>query len=263
VWDFKGLNWAHRQRAAIVKYTAQLAKDHYPERVEKMIFINAPWMFPALFRLIKTFMDPHTLSKIEFIQGNPTKRLLELIDADNLPEEYGGTCKCDGGCVPVVDRETLEKEAALEKEKEKTDKKEEVVMDLKEQQVAARFSTTVSVHSGGYLEEERKNRDFGLFGWCVKLASYDIKLTATFTPDNKESSKVTVIPETRCSTHEGSFMATEPGRFDLTFDNTYSRLRSKTIKYAITFATQHDHEDKEKESVETVAAKSDQDASED
>lgn len=30
-----------------------------------------------------------------------TKTLLSVIDADNLPEEYGGTCTCTGGCVPA------------------------------------------------------------------------------------------------------------------------------------------------------------------
>jgi len=258
IWDFKGMSWAHRHRVSVFRFTAHLARDHYPERVEKMIFLNAPWMFPALFKMVKPFIDSRTLHKMEIIPSPHQKRMLQLIDEDSLPAEYGGKCACSGGCVPVVDREMLEKE--LEMEKKDAEKEH---MEMKEQVVAARYSAVVSVHSGGYLEEERKNKDFGFFGWCVKVPSYDIKLAITFTPDDNKSSKVVVLAETRTANHEGSFTALEPGRLDVTFDNTYSRLRSKTVSYAITFATQHDHEDKEKESVETVAAKVEQLAIED
>jgi len=258
IWDFKGMSWAHRHRIAIFKFTAHLARDHYPERVEKMMFINAPWMFPALFKMVKPFVDSHTLHKMEIVPSPYDKRLRELLNEEDIPAEYGGKCKCDGGCIPVVERDILEKE--LEMEKKDAEKEH---MDMKEQVVNARYASVVSVHSGGYLEEERKNKDFGFFGWCVKVANYDIKLTITFTPDENKSSKVVVLSETRTSSHEGSFTALEPGRLDVTLDNTYSRLRSKTVTYAITFATQHDHEDKEKESVESVAAKVDQLAIED
>jgi len=30
-----------------------------------------------------------------------TKTLLEVIDEENLPEEYGGSCSCEGGCIPA------------------------------------------------------------------------------------------------------------------------------------------------------------------
>jgi len=258
IWDFKGMGWSHRHRVSTLKFTSALARDHYPERVEKLIFLNAPWMFPALFKLVKPFIDTRTLHKIDIMPSPFQKRLLELIDEDSLPAEYGGKCQCSGGCVSVVEKEMLEKELELEK---KDQEKEH--MELKQQTINARYSAVVTVHSGGYLEEEKKNKDFGFFGWSMNVASHDIKLTVTFTPDDKKSSPVTVLSETRCSTHEGSFTALEPGRLDVTFDNTYSRLRSKTINYAVTFATQHDHEDKEKESIETLEAKMDQVALED
>jgi len=258
VWDFKGLNWSHRHLVNTFKFSALLTKEHFVERVEKLIFINVPWIFPALFKMVKPFVDSRTLHKIEIVQGPAEKRLKEFIDEDDLPVEYGGKCKCEGGCVPHVSREMLEKE--LEMEKKDLEKEHP---DMKEQVVAARYQSVVSVHSGGYLEEERKNKDFGFFGWCVKLANYDIKLSITFTPDDAKASKQTVLAETRCKDHEGSFTALEPGRLDVTLDNTYSRLRSKTVQYNIFFATQHDHEDKEKESVETVAAKKEQEAVED
>lgn len=38
------------------------------------------------------------MSKIEILGYSYQKKLLELIDAENLPVEFGGTCACKGGC---------------------------------------------------------------------------------------------------------------------------------------------------------------------
>lgn len=43
-------------------------------------------------------LDEATVSKIEILGGSYKAKLLELIDADNLPAAYGGNCECVGGC---------------------------------------------------------------------------------------------------------------------------------------------------------------------
>jgi CRAL/TRIO domain len=49
--------------------------------------------FSASWRLIKGWLDPRTASKIEVISSKDQakKKLLELIDVDQLPSDYGGT----------------------------------------------------------------------------------------------------------------------------------------------------------------------------
>ena len=49
--------------------------------------------FSASWRLIKGWLDPRTTSKIEVISSKDMakKKLLELVDEDQLPSDYGGT----------------------------------------------------------------------------------------------------------------------------------------------------------------------------
>jgi len=60
-----------------------------------MLIVNAPGYFAATWRLIRGWLDPRTASKIEVIAGKNAveKRLLELVDSEQLPSDYGGTGK--------------------------------------------------------------------------------------------------------------------------------------------------------------------------
>lgn len=61
--------------------------------MHKMLIVNAPAFFAATWRLIKGWLDPRTAAKIEVISSRTAmqKRLLELVDPDQLPWDYGGT----------------------------------------------------------------------------------------------------------------------------------------------------------------------------
>ena len=60
-----------------------------------MLIVNAPTFFAATWRIIKGWLDPRTAAKIEVISSKSAaeKRLLELVDADLLPTDYGGKAK--------------------------------------------------------------------------------------------------------------------------------------------------------------------------
>lgn len=60
---------------------------------------NAPYLFTACWCVIKGWLDEATVKKIHILGISYKDKLLEMIDAENLPERYGGTCTCDGaGC---------------------------------------------------------------------------------------------------------------------------------------------------------------------
>ncbi|KAJ5943927.1 hypothetical protein N7516_004095 [Penicillium verrucosum] len=77
-----------------VKQASDISQNHYPERLGKLYLINAPWGFSTVFGAIKGFLDPVTVSKIHVLGSGYQKELL----AQNLPVEFGGSCKCAGGC---------------------------------------------------------------------------------------------------------------------------------------------------------------------
>ncbi|KAJ3073316.1 hypothetical protein HDU98_001798 [Podochytrium sp. JEL0797] len=84
-----------------LKYLDLLGK-HYPERLGITIVCNPSWYIPMLYKLIKPFTDPVTLSKIHFAATDGRKeenvqtetggwlQLMNVVDADMLPVEFGG-----------------------------------------------------------------------------------------------------------------------------------------------------------------------------
>ncbi|XXG71252.1 hypothetical protein AAC387_Pa07g0550 [Persea americana] len=66
-----------------------------------MFIINAGSGFRMLWNTIKSFLDPKTTAKIHVLGNKYQSKLLEVIDASELPEFFGGTCTCadQGGCM--------------------------------------------------------------------------------------------------------------------------------------------------------------------
>ncbi|OMO56980.1 Cellular retinaldehyde binding/alpha-tocopherol transport [Corchorus capsularis] len=75
--------------------------DNYPETLNRMFIINAGSGFRMLWNTVKSFLDPKTTAKIHVLGNKYQSKLLEIIDASELPEFFGGTCTCEaeGGCM--------------------------------------------------------------------------------------------------------------------------------------------------------------------
>ncbi|KAJ1966099.1 hypothetical protein GGI12_000303 [Dipsacomyces acuminosporus] len=84
-----------------------LSKDqlYYPECMHRTFVINAPSMFVTAWNMIKGWLDPRVISKIQILGKNYSSELLKQIPPYNLPAFLGGTCRCShmpGGCVPSI-----------------------------------------------------------------------------------------------------------------------------------------------------------------
>ncbi|KAK8961800.1 hypothetical protein KSP40_PGU005422 [Platanthera guangdongensis] len=75
--------------------------DNYPETLNRMFIINAGPGFRLIWNSLKVFFDQKTTSKISVLGNKYQCKLLEVIDASELPEFLGGTCNCanEGGCL--------------------------------------------------------------------------------------------------------------------------------------------------------------------
>lgn len=96
------LDLAHLTTAQLGSRSLDIIKEQsfidslcFPETMSKMIIVNAPRFFAMTWRLIKGWLDARTASKIEVITSRSAwvKRLNELIEADQLPVDYGGTAR--------------------------------------------------------------------------------------------------------------------------------------------------------------------------
>ncbi len=56
-------------------------------------------------QVVSGYMDPVTVAKTHVESGNGKELLLKYIAEENLPLEYGGSCRCPGGCTSGSDFE--------------------------------------------------------------------------------------------------------------------------------------------------------------
>lgn len=117
--DLSGLSMYHRKAIAYMKGIAKMDNQYYPEALGKTYVINAPWVFPALWKLVSNWIDPVTRSKIHVLSTGYEQVLLERFHAEDLPKEYGGKCECEGGCIPVHSEESVKKYAEAYEAKKK------------------------------------------------------------------------------------------------------------------------------------------------
>lgn len=98
VLDLKGLSkrHLHKEGLGILQKMAYVDDHYYPERLKVSIILNAPFIFSAVWNIVKYFFHVNTRNKVLIFSGPAKKELLSRIDADKLPVLWGGTMVVDG-----------------------------------------------------------------------------------------------------------------------------------------------------------------------
>ena len=76
-----------------VKRASSFTGAHYPERSGTIFVINVPSWFSVIWNVVKPMVDDVTKQKIKILRYGKeaiTKALMEKIDIENIPPEYGG-----------------------------------------------------------------------------------------------------------------------------------------------------------------------------
>jgi hypothetical protein len=99
VQDLKGLSMSHAHKVAIemLKKGAAIDDNMYPERLKVAYIVNAPFVFAAIWNIVKYFFHPNTRAKINIYSDTATEVLLERIDFESLPGYLGGGLKDANG----------------------------------------------------------------------------------------------------------------------------------------------------------------------
>ncbi|ESR48285.1 hypothetical protein CICLE_v10000827mg [Citrus x clementina] len=103
ILDVQGVGFKSLTKSAreLIMQVQKIDSDNYPETLCRMFIINAGQGFKLLWNSVRRFLDPKTTSKIHVLGNKYQSKLLEIIDASELPEFLGGSCNCadQGGCM--------------------------------------------------------------------------------------------------------------------------------------------------------------------
>ncbi|KAL4581293.1 hypothetical protein LXL04_017504 [Taraxacum kok-saghyz] len=96
-----GLKSMNKSARELIQSLQNIDGNNYPETLCRMYIINAGSGFRLLWNTVKSFLDPKTTAKINVLGNKFQSKLLEIIDASELPDFLGGTCTCSdkGGCM--------------------------------------------------------------------------------------------------------------------------------------------------------------------
>ncbi|CAO3576437.1 unnamed protein product [Absidia cylindrospora] len=99
LWQF------HMNGLFKLKQVADYVQSYYPETLCRLFVVNAPSAFLVMWKIVRPWLDPKTLDKVQILGKDYKDVLLKYIDSESLPAFLGGSCTCShlqGGCVPSV-----------------------------------------------------------------------------------------------------------------------------------------------------------------
>ncbi|KAJ8459483.1 hypothetical protein OPV22_032409 [Ensete ventricosum] len=103
ILDVEGLGIKNFSKPARDIFTEiqKIDSNYYPETLNQLYIINAGPGFKALWKILRAFLEPRTLSKVQVLGSSFITKLSEAVDLSNIPEFFGGKCKCveHGGCL--------------------------------------------------------------------------------------------------------------------------------------------------------------------
>uniref|UniRef100_A0A2C9JGU9 CRAL-TRIO domain-containing protein n=1 Tax=Biomphalaria glabrata TaxID=6526 RepID=A0A2C9JGU9_BIOGL len=223
IFDMEGVSSKMLWRPGLQMYLhlVSLLEDNYPEMLKRMFVINAPRIFPLLYKLCRPLISQDTKNKIHVLGSDYTSTLLKYIDADELPAYLGGnktdpdgnprctTLICQGGQVP---------EEYYLKECENSEQMENATVARGD-----KLSIDLDVTKAG-----------SVLRWEFKTDGYDIGF-GVFRQEGPE--KVTVVEPERVNSHmvpeDGNYTCDVPGKYTVMFDNSYSKVRDKRLQYFV------------------------------
>ncbi|ORY12013.1 hypothetical protein BCR34DRAFT_483331 [Clohesyomyces aquaticus] len=151
-----------------VKFMIKCFEANYPESLGAVLVYKAPWVFNAIWTIIRGWLDPVVAGKVHFVKGPDD--LETFVPRSQIPAELGGDEKWEYTYTEPQPSEVLEskegeggqKDEILAKRSELVRRYEGVVLDWIHEGENTPTSSTDSGESGNLregLEKRRKERD--------------------------------------------------------------------------------------------------------
>ncbi|CAD6192234.1 unnamed protein product [Caenorhabditis auriculariae] len=231
IFDLDGLSMSQIDMAALKVVMAMLTQlqEMFPDVIRKIFVVNTPSFIQVFWSMISPCLAKQTQQKIRIL-GNDWKDVLKVeIGEEVLFERWGGTRKSEteygnvrmGGKIPAELRYDPSNDLPAEK--------------LQRLNVSARNTAFVPITLEGKVPGRK-------LYWWWRLDANDVHFQVLRAAPGQENvaehdDDYMVVPKFKLQTEfvpeDGEVLAEEPGVYKFVFDNTHSKLRSKTIKYFI------------------------------
>eukprot|EP00026_Physarum_polycephalum_P007950 Phypoly_transcript_08023.p1 GENE.Phypoly_transcript_08023~~Phypoly_transcript_08023.p1 ORF type:complete len:445 (+),score=102.83 Phypoly_transcript_08023:178-1512(+) len=188
-----------------------LFQDYYPELLAKKFFVNIPWFFETVYNVISAFVSDRTKAKFVLCsKGSLREKLLVNIPVENLPTEYGGLSTLDKGLIPHSPNIN-----------NNNNNNNPTNTNEPPQYTSAEKPTEVNIEPGAKYEVAKEVEAGQVLVWEFTLVTSDILFSVAQENSGAQGEKpnVVVAPR-RVEQHAGTHVATEKGKFVLTWENS-------------------------------------------
>lgn len=97
--DMSGLGFRHltQSNISLMRIVIKIMSSAYPEVMQNIIIVRAPWLFSTLWHAIKPMLSPRTIEKVQIfgVKDDSVSTILSLIATEDVPVRYGGLKKDD------------------------------------------------------------------------------------------------------------------------------------------------------------------------
>ncbi|RLN64821.1 hypothetical protein BBJ29_004750 [Phytophthora kernoviae] len=188
-----------------------IATTCYPESMHKVLVLHAPWIFDKVWSAVKPMLQETQLSKV-YMEGNSLAQLLELAGGrDKLPKLLGGR----NTTLAIPQTGFLGRNSFL--------------------LLCEDGATQADIRAGGALQLPFRMSANDTICWEYEVKAHDISFAVKFRTQGvggaEESDKVPPERVSSGTTVASSFTASEEGTVVLSWDNSFSWARGKTIAY--------------------------------
>eukprot|EP01088_Endostelium_zonatum_P012196 TRINITY_DN26381_c0_g1_i2.p1 TRINITY_DN26381_c0_g1~~TRINITY_DN26381_c0_g1_i2.p1 ORF type:complete len:432 (-),score=142.41 TRINITY_DN26381_c0_g1_i2:62-1333(-) len=267
--DFSNFSYSqiHSGSIGVFKEISAIDEQNYPETLHKYFVINAPSLFPAIFKLISGFLPERTIQKIHVLGSNYKESLLKEIDSDQIPVEYGGTCtscdNSDGFCYkrkqgPFIDKNqdgtTINPVTTTIGRRSKHEV--EVTVSGNNTKVLWQFEIEANTIEYTILFGEDKKKII------LEKTVYENKEGVEVEEEKEKKAKegeleVKQVQQFQGKLYKGEFVAAEKGVYTFVWDNSFSIFKKKTIRYWVTIVNEQKEGEEKKKKTKKKKSKKD------
>lgn len=208
---FKGLSGSSRARK---RGTMQSCAKYYPGLVDKAYIVNAPGFANKAWTILKLFLSQELMDKAELITNDSDRAtMLDALGVENIPRCFGG--ESDRATYPLPEH-LMMPETGWASRLEAW-RPQEVVIGTGSEHVEVR-----TLPPGAHIEWRWGLADLSIFFTVTHLQADDASETVVV-----EKSEVSGVGD--AEPVHGTFDSPSGGKVRFVWDNTQSRVRSKTI----------------------------------